>query len=604
MKNNRGFTLVEVLGVLVILALIFILAFPNVINRIVKGEQSVDNAAEGVVIEAAKDFVSENDINRQLEKYCLSVQDLVDDGYVTEENVGTEMLTKHVEISISKIKLDYELVDECTTVSSGVINLVGSDRVEVTLNGTYTEQGAAAQDKNLNDISAFIVKKIYDKDGKKVNAIDTTTKGIYHIEYSIVYNGIEEKVYRDVKVLDNVKPVITVTNRLITISSLVTEFNLLDGVSATDNSGELLDVSVKTDLALGAMGTYTITYSATDSSGNTSSEKSVVVIKKALADAILKNYTILNTPITYPGRVVASATEKSLVKSQDDDGDTYYFRGNVDNNYVQFGTYKQDVYAFYTTGGRGYFYSDLDKCQTKYSVTTSENKTACQKLISLGDSMIWRIVRINGDETIRLALAISVTSMAYNSGYTNEKYVGYTYDRTTTETDSTIKAYVDNWYDDHIGDYQNLDKLVAITKFCSDTSVGQVENNNIYYGAYTRLNTSASAEPIFTCPATNKTYGGSYNLKVGLLTADELAFSGYKAQKEINDISSLWSNSSEWTMSPTSFKEGEAKGYYQIIFGSVYFIDHGVRPVINLKADVSIISGNGTINKPYVIDIS
>ena len=81
---------------------------------------------------------------------------------------------------------------------------------------------------------------------------------------------------------------------------------------------------------------------------------------------------------------------KGLYSTEDEDGLSYYFRGNVDNNNVQFGEYESDYYLY--KEGNKYFQS-LDNCQ-------KNNKDSCTpvKLASKGDKMYWKIVRINGDE--------------------------------------------------------------------------------------------------------------------------------------------------------------------------------------------------------------
>ena len=87
---------------------------------------------------------------------------------------------------------------------------------------------------------------------------------------------------------------------------------------------------------------------------------------------------------------VTTANDKGMYKAQDDLGMSYYFRGAVDNNWLKYGKYTKDTY--YTYDG-DYNYSLVSNCDTGNS---------CIKIASKGDDMYWRIIRINGDNSIRM----------------------------------------------------------------------------------------------------------------------------------------------------------------------------------------------------------
>lgn len=77
--------------------------------------------------------------------------------------------------------------------------------------------------------------------------------------------------------------------------------------------------------------------------------------------------------------------------------------------------------------------------------------------------------------------------------------------------------------------------------------------------------------------------------------------------KTLNTLNFIFNESRFWTVSPCSFSPSDsaAQGFYINSNGSINFNwiinDFGVRPVINLKSDVEITGGIGTINNPYVI---
>ena len=67
----------------------------------------------------------------------------------------------------------------------------------------------------------------------------------------------------------------------------------------------------------------------------------------------------------------------------------------------------------------------------------------------------------------------------------------------------------------------------------------------------------------------------------------------------------LYTNQNYWTMSPSHFNGSHAHVFFVYSNGSLSISSvnssNGVRPVINLKADVQISTGSGTSSNPYVI---
>ena len=57
---KRGFTLVELLGTIVILSLIVIIAFPAIISQLKKSNDTVDSSAINVVESAARKYMQDN----------------------------------------------------------------------------------------------------------------------------------------------------------------------------------------------------------------------------------------------------------------------------------------------------------------------------------------------------------------------------------------------------------------------------------------------------------------------------------------------------------------------------------------------------------------
>ena len=230
-----------------------------------------------------------------------------------------------------------------------------------------------------------------------------------------------------------------------------------------------------------------------------------------------------------------------LYSTEDEDGVSYYFRGAVDNNNVQFGEYQSDYYVYHSKGGYNsdLYFQSLASCQ-EYNSSCSESNRV--KLASQGDKMYWRIVRVNGDGSLRLIYngtsvnpnnsdlvnSFAVGMSPYNLEYNDPKYAGYTYDN---GTDSFIKKEVDTWYKNALGNTE-YDSKVLGGRFCSDSSGYRTDEmfDNVY-ASYDRLgqdnnNFAKPNAPTLKCPSTSESYGGSYRLKAGLITADELVLAG------------------------------------------------------------------------------
>ena len=285
-----------------------------------------------------------------------------------------------------------------------------------------------------------------------------------------------------------------------------------------------------------------------------------------------------------------------IYKTKDDFGTSYYFRGDVENNYVYFAN--------------------------KY----------------------WRIIRINGDGSVRMIYAgtsahpngyddSSTTDMrigisAFNSSYNDNAYVGYMYGTTGSSTyslthsntnNSTIKTTIDNWYNTNIKNTE-YEQYVVDTIYCNDREVSTVDSS--YTGDGTSTNQSAykARERLFTnktptlkCNQVNDRFtkratlygiegNGKLENPIGLITADEVAYAGGGTG---NSKYYLYIGTYYWTMSPSYFGGSSAGGFGVSSAGALGYnfgVDNGflgVRPVISISPDN--LEGSGTMSDPFHI---
>ena len=287
--------------------------------------------------------------------------------------------------------------------------------------------------------------------------------------------------------------------------------------------------------------------------------------------------------------------EKGIFEMTDDDGTSYYYRGSVENNYVYFA------------------------------------------------NRYWRIIRINGDGTIRMIYdgttahtngEVSedrqVGISQFNTVYNNNMYLGYMYTSGEAHglgTSSTIKQANDSFYTSVLSSYASY--IDTDAGFCGDRSTLNNQSGvgtgtvPTYMKGYLRVSTSM---PTLTCENSSDLYTVASSNKgnkvltypVGLITADEVMLSGssggvfdgsYNYQKETPD-SYLTTGNHFWTMTPAGYYNAFGATHCGVLLFDVYpsgNIDDGsakgafaLRPVINLKSGVTV-SGSGTISDPYRI---
>ena len=320
-----------------------------------------------------------------------------------------------------------------------------------------------------------------------------------------------------------------------------------------------------------------------------------------------------------------SQVTNGLFEAEDEDGTSYYFRGAVTTNNVQFGEYTSDYYVYEDYGK---YYQSQESCEEAGNSTCTP-----VKLASAGDKMYWKIVRVNGDGSLRLiyngtsatpdnsnlAHSYVVGVTPYNISSNDPKYTGYTYDN---GTDSFIKREVDAWYQNTLGK-SNYDRMVTSGRFCSDSSGYQEgsfynfstdifpDGTYLYASMGERLANFAKGasavanSPTLKCPSTNESYGGSYRLKAGLITADELALAGESSYVVGNSYLNPGDNGNwYWSMTPAGFRDGGAAvwtGDVNLVNERVR-IQRGVRPVINVTTDNGFASGDGSVENPYILN--
>ena len=332
-----------------------------------------------------------------------------------------------------------------------------------------------------------------------------------------------------------------------------------------------------------------------------------------------ENRTVWGTS-EIPTSETTTETERVLNSAPDDYGISYYYRGNVLDNNVTF-------------AGKN-----------------------------------WKIVRINGDGSVRLVLDGSAGNSAFNTNEDDNAYVGYMYgltgqtstntnqcvklksDGTAAEVDttntteetcvaagnkwaptaydathtnvvsSTIKTNLEAWYKANIVDTNNTE-YIAENIFCNDKS--------LYSGTGIGLETTEYNTSDLECAKganndysrfTSKNNTSDTTIKgvkvnkdltypVGLLTYTEVQYAGLNGNTTFylyNANTSIWWLSSPFNSGGSTASEWGARS----LNGNGYIGPDDVtstsvfRPSLSLKASVLINGGDGTSSNPYTVKIS
>ena len=300
-----------------------------------------------------------------------------------------------------------------------------------------------------------------------------------------------------------------------------------------------------------------------------------------------------------------NTTEALLASTEDDYGTSYYFRGAVTNNYVEFAN---KCWRIVRVGGDG---------SVKLILHNDNTTGAANPCDAANNSASAAFARYSG----------TTYKSAFNTNYNDNAYVGFkfgtvgssTYEATHANTNnSTILTNLETWYTNNLKTYESV---IDDTVWCNDkTNVTDTSydpwsitpnglgyaKNVTYYGATQRL-VSKSGSAGGTGPSL-KCNGelSKITSKVGLITADEIAFSGlifgnynHSTYLQENTGTNWW-----WSLSPYYFNGNNA--YVWFVFsgrlnGNSVNADYGVRPVISLISSTNV-TGDGTSENPFIVE--
>ena len=345
----------------------------------------------------------------------------------------------------------------------------------------------------------------------------------------------------------------------------------------------------------------------------------------------------------------------------------YYYKGNVQNNNVLFAGFCWKIVRTTETGGVKIVYNGIQKNGSCNNTGTdsqigrsafnssynspsyvgymynkvyaySDKSMSSESNIVFGNSFTYA----NGTYTLKDTKTVATWSSGYitinNNHYTcmttgttcssiyyvyyasssNAYYITLTngksvndalnemlYADDVNKNDSTIKTYIDSWYESNIKD--KYDNKLEDTVFCNDRSMSNESSNGwnpIGGSTSTSLQfKNYNANQSLVCANETDRFSMSnpkakLKYPIGLLSLPELSLSGYGSSHYYNNGQYVW------LASPFSFISNDA--YVGLadsggLAGSDVVDSGGVRPSVSIQPGTSFSSGDGSFTNPFVI---
>ena len=301
---------------------------------------------------------------------------------------------------------------------------------------------------------------------------------------------------------------------------------------------------------------------------------------------------------TTPGKANATANE-GVRTSPDDYGTSYYYRGNINNNYVEFANM---CWRILRVTGNG------DIKLVLYNGNAESVNNPCSNVKSVYAPFSY----------YKMGSSTNYHYKAFNSLDTGYVYTGFMYgsatDITVNSTDSIALSSLKGFYDQFLRKYNSM---IADTIYCGDKSGTTASNvlSRIYRSPTLTCPADAKGGKAGSYTATDIVNGngklrgndgyGSKPYKIGLLSADEVAFAGLTTSSA--NTSTFLGYSAEgdtyWTMS--SAGNGSPYEVFFVKDGTSIDYDilterHYIRPVIALLSSTKV-TGSGTKTDPFVV---
>ena len=297
-----------------------------------------------------------------------------------------------------------------------------------------------------------------------------------------------------------------------------------------------------------------------------------------------------------------NSDEKILGVTQDDNGDTYYFRGNVSDNYVNFAGLCWRIVRIDENGSVKLILEDYDQeCNSKDDSGNYDmdgNWSDGNNIYFDSPNHKLNFINFSGGEADSLKTFQSILSTKISDKYENKTITDY--------------LTIEEWcYDDTVGKTEGWGFDDDFKKVYTEKEATYQWFVDEYYGTNIRI--EINKEPSLKCTGTKITkFSDDSYMYVGTLTADEVSFAG--SHSSTNNDYYLKNNYSKsnalewWTLSPSHYFDSNGDVYqYNVdsngsLNKNLVYMGRLSRPAVLLKPEIMFSEGEGTQKKPYIIN--
>lgn len=121
--KKNGFTLIELVGVIIIISILSLLFFPSLINQFKKTSDNMDETTKKIIIDSTKLYIDNNKASFDKSKnYCIPISLLIENEYLednfTEYNKDYIIKNKSVQVVGNGNKFNYSIISENNCVET------------------------------------------------------------------------------------------------------------------------------------------------------------------------------------------------------------------------------------------------------------------------------------------------------------------------------------------------------------------------------------------------------------------------------------------------------------------------------------------------------
>lgn len=297
--NRKGFSLIELMGIVILLSIISILVIPSIDSALRDFKNKSYNSQLQTIKLAANDWSTDN-----LGKYAMDdgqvvtivLGQLKSGGYLEEELINTktnEPFPDDMQINIVREEdaLKYYVLDG-TGSSTGSyigapnIKLNGDYVKRIPINSIYAELGAYATNSSGAPL-LNITTVIKNSSDQTVASINTNVEGEYKVYYSVTDNSITRTIYRTVIVYRADKFELVLNDESVITTNLGAPYNDLGAVASDPTDGDLTSsIVTQNNVNINKVGVYYVNYSVTNSANKTLTAKRKVIVTDTVPPVI------------------------------------------------------------------------------------------------------------------------------------------------------------------------------------------------------------------------------------------------------------------------------------------------------------------------------